>query len=316
MKAPGYVYPLIKRMARRKASWLIAGVVACASLATGTARSTNEFLSGGTTAIYGHIPPDQVEFLSSKERIMGVARGGSPSAIWEALEHGERVECLECIPQVAPLLYDPSPVTREISAWWLRRRIFGVFGPGQVYEQTVQALKNDPSGARRAYAAEALGEFLATPGVAACAEAIEKDQDPVVRAAAAKALGRLNDDGKGALSRALGDSDAKVKLAALKSAGRINAFNDAPALVRLVSDGDPVVRKRAAEVIGAHRAKDAAGALITIAQNDPDADVRGAAAHALGLLGDTGARQALEGIAANDSNRFVRDLAQIALRRL
>ena len=30
-------------------------------------------------------------------------------AIWETLEHGERVECLDCIPSVEPLLYDPNP---------------------------------------------------------------------------------------------------------------------------------------------------------------------------------------------------------------
>ncbi len=33
--------------------------------------------------------------------------------------------------------------TREIAAWWLRRRIFGVFGPGQVYQQTINTLATD-----------------------------------------------------------------------------------------------------------------------------------------------------------------------------
>jgi len=28
----------------------------------------------------------------------------------------------------------------EIAAWWLRRRVFGVFGEGEVYQQTVQML--------------------------------------------------------------------------------------------------------------------------------------------------------------------------------
>ena len=48
-------------------------------------------------------------------------------------------------------------------------------------------------------------------------------RDPHVRARrGGSALGRLNDDGDGALSKALADSDPRVKLAALGSAGRVN----------------------------------------------------------------------------------------------
>lgn len=305
----------MKSLAFLKPALALAGLCAIA-LGGRVASSNTEIPVGGTTAVYGQVPPDQVEFLSTKERILSVARGGTPSTIWEALEHGERVECMECIPAVAPLLYDDTAETREIAAWWLRRRIFGVFGEGEIYQQTLQVLKSDPAPKRRARAAEALGEFLATPGVDACAEAIAKDGEPLVRAAAARALGRLNDDGKGALSQALVDADKTVRLAALRSAGRINAFNDTTTLVKLTADGDAVVRKRAAEVLGAHRAKDAVGALVNVAQNDADADVRGAACHALGALGDAAARPALEAAAAKDPSTFVRDLAQIALRRL
>lgn len=300
----------------RNVAWLVAGAVACAALVSGRiAKSNADGPTGGTSAVYGNVPADQVEFLSDKDRIVKVARNGSPIAIWEALEHGERVECHECIPAVAPLLYDASPVSREIAAWWLRRRIFGVFGAGEVYEQVLGTLKNDPNPVRRAQAAEALGEFLAAPGIVACAEAITSDQDPLVRAAAAKALGRLNDDGKGALARAMTDAHVTVRLAAVNSASRINSFADPSALARLTSDADPAVRKRAAEVIGAHRVRDAVGGLIALAQNDPDANVRGAACHSLGLLGDPAAKGALEA-ASNDSNGLVRDLAKMALRKL
>src|SRR6185295_14361761 len=157
----------------------------------------------GTQKIYGAIPPDQIEFLSTADRIKSVAANGTMMQIWEALEHGERVECLDCIPAVEPLLYDANPRTREIAAWWLRRRIFGVFGKGEVYERTIQTLASDRDPKRRANAAYALGEFLAAPGIEACAAAISRDGDPNVRAAAASALGRLNDDGRGALSKAL-----------------------------------------------------------------------------------------------------------------
>lgn len=292
-------------------------VVACASLLTGKdARggSSTENI-GGTQAIYGNIPPDQIEFLSTGDRIKSVAASGSMMAIWETLEHGERVECLDCIPSVEPLLYDANPRTREIAAWWLRRRVFGVFGKGEVYERTLQTLASDADPKRRTNAAYALGEFLAAPGIEACAAAIDRDGDPNVRAAAASALGRLNDTGGAALSKALVDVDARVKLAALASAGRVNGFADIATVARLVGDGDVRVRRRSAELLGAMRAKDSVDGLIALT-SDGDAAVRNAAAHALGQIRDGRARPALERLKASDPDRLVRDQAEIALRRL
>lgn len=292
-------------------------LVASASLLSGTdAKGGATENIGGTQKVYGDIPPDQIEHLSTGDRIKSAAASGSMMAIWETLEHGERVECLDCIPSVEPLIYDPNPRTREIAAWWLRRRVFGVFGKGEVYERTVQTLAGDPNPARRAYAAYALGEFLAAPGIEACATAIERDGDPNVRAAAASALGRLNDDGRGALGRAMNDADPRVKLAALASAGRINAFADVASVARLTGDGDAQVRRRAAELLGAMRAKDAVDGLMAVAKNDPDANVRNAAVHSLGALRDPRARGVLEEIKATDADGLVRDQADIALRRL
>lgn len=299
------------------ASVLGVAAIACASLLLGNDAGADASANiGGTQKVYGNIAPDQIEHLSTGDRIKSAAASGSMMAIWETLEHGERVECIDCIPSVEPLIYDPNPRTREISAWWLRRRVFGVWGPGQVYERTIQTLANDPNATRRAYAAEALGEFLAAPGVDAVSTAITKDSDPNVRAAAAKALGRLNSDGKGALSTALNDSDGKVKLAALRSAGRINKFADVANVTKLTSDGDANVRRTAAEVIGTLRAKDGVSSLMNIAKNDPDANVRNAACHSLGALHDAQARPVLEDISRTDTNTLVRDQAAIALRRL
>jgi len=288
-------------------------IVAAFSLATGDNLTANV---GGTQKVYGNIPPDQIEFLSTGDRIKSVAASGSMMAIWETLEHGEKVECIDCIPSVEPLLYDANPRTREIAAWWLRRRIFGVWGPNEVYQRTVNTLANDADPRRRANAAYALGEFLAAPGVDACAAAIERDGDPTVRAAAASALGRLNDPGNGALTKALADVDARVKLAALGSAGRINTFVDKAAVAKLIGDGDGNVRRRSIELLGAMRAADAVYGVIAVAQNDPDANVRNAACHTLGTLHDQKARAVLETISKNDTNGLVRDQAQIALRRL
>ena len=95
----------------------------------------------GFAGVYGEVPADQAEFISTPDSIKQAAVSGAPTMIWETLEHGEKVECLDCIPLVAPLLYDAtSAKTREIAAWWLRRRLLGVFQSGLVYDQTLSPL--------------------------------------------------------------------------------------------------------------------------------------------------------------------------------
>jgi HEAT repeat protein len=271
---------------------------------------------GGFAGVYGQMPADQAEFLSSPDSIKAAAASGAPSVIWETLEHGEKIECLDCIPLVAPLMYDSNAQTREIAAWWLRRRMFGVFGQGEVYQQTINTLGSDADPVRRSYAAYALGEFFAAPGIDACAQAVVGDSDARVRAAAAAALGRLNDDGSGALGKALGDSDAGVKLAALKSATRINSFSSVASLAALTTDASADVRRRTLEAIDALHVTDAVTPVAAVAQNDGDAGVRAAACHALGNIGNQSVMPILQNLAANDPNTFVRDQASIALRRL
>ena len=305
-------------MRTQLASTILAAALASAGLMSGTeAKSELPSTDGaGTVAVYGRIAPDQVEFLSPPDRIKSVAASGAPTAIWETLEHGEKVECLDCIPVVEPLLYDANAKTREIAAWWLRRRVFGVFGSGEVYERTVNALRSDGDPRRRAYAAYALGEFLASPGIEACATALGVDADPGVRVAAASALGRLNDDGAGALGRAMGDGDAHVKIAAMSAASRINQFADVASVARALGDSEAHVRRRSLELLDAMHARDSVATVTALAKGDPDADVRAAACHALGAFADGSARVTLEGLAKGDASGLVRDQAQIALRRL
>src|SRR3954468_13198414 len=118
----------------------------------------------GRSSVYGNLKNASLEAVSTPSQMLSLIKApdsAAPTAIWTMLEHGERVECLGCIPYVGKMLYDGNPRTREISAWWLRRRIFGVFGKGQVYEQTINAVTDasQPELAR-VYAANALGEFL------------------------------------------------------------------------------------------------------------------------------------------------------------
>ena len=289
---------------------------ALAVLAGNDAHSDAGTNVAGTQAIYGNIPADQAEFISTPDRIKAVVASGSMTAIYETLEHGERVDCLDCIPAVQPLLYSSNPRTREIAAWWLRRRVFGVFGPNEPYQQNLTKLASDPDPNIRAYAADAVGEFLSSAGTESLATAATKDTDGMVRASALNALSRMNDDGAGTVGRAMSDGDPRVKLAALSAAGRVHGFADGAKVTPLVADQDPIVRRRAAEVLGTLHVKTAVPQLRTAAKSDADPQVRAAACHTLGRLGDATAKPDLSAIASADADGFVRDMAQMALLRL
>ena len=277
--------------------------------------------TAGRAMVYQQMDQSSLETLTTPERLRNVAKGGfAPTEIWRALEHGEKVECLDCIPAVSKLLYDDNPKTREISAWWLRRRIFGVFGPGQVYSRTVATLDDkSKSEKQRAYAAEALGEFLTAAGTPHVAQAIVADPSPLVRVSAVHALQRLNSAGPhGELSVALADPDEKVKIAALQASTRINAFDDIAQVTALVGDPSSTVRTRALEALGTLKARDSVVGIAAKLSpaNEPVPSVRAAAATALGEIGDAAVRQAVQDARDNDPDHFVRDAAAVALRQL
>ena len=296
------------------------GVGASLVAVSGAAEPAPERVLSGRAQVYENLSPESLEHVSSSDRIKAVTRGNTPpTEIWRVLEHGEKVECLDCIPYVAELLYDDQARTREISAWWLRRRIFGVFGEGEVYAQVVDTL-NDPSQpeSHRARAADALGEFLTGAGVPHVSKAALDDPSPLVRKSAVLALKRLNSQGEaGELAQALGDGDVEVRLAALDASIGINVFTGVDQVAARIGDESPRVRRRAAQALGVMRVGDAVMGLVALTAPDtePDADVRAAAVAALGKIGDSGARAAVEA-ASNDPDGFVRDAARIALRRL
>ncbi|MGO8999941.1 MAG: HEAT repeat domain-containing protein [Polyangiaceae bacterium] len=307
----------------------VGAVVAAAAFAVGPDAKSDPALPGGMAAVYGAgqgpIMANSTEFLSTEASIISMASSGAPSALWQTLEHGEQVQCLNCIGAVAPLLYDSNAKNREISAWWLRRRMLGVFGPGQVYEQTLTTLASDPSPTRRGYAASAIGEFLIGSGIPALITSVTTDSDPGVRAAAASALGRLNDDGSNfgtvfpaALTVALGDSDSGVRVAALEAAGRVNVLSDPTfptVLSGLVGSSDPLTREHAVQLMDEMHLSSAVAAITALAKGDPVDTVRLASCHALGTIGNAtpGEIATLQSIAASDSSGLVQDMANIAL---
>ncbi len=252
------------------------------------------------------------EVVATAAAIKDVALRGSPIAVWETLEHGERLECLECIGYVKPLLFDKDARVREIAAWWLRRRVFGY---AAVALEIRKVVESDPDPKRRAAGVEALGEFL-DPGGTKFVVKAAGDPVPEVRVAAMHAIQRLNDsDGKGAVSLGLADGDTGVKKAALGTATKLGGFADVPAVAKLLSDGDPVVRGLAADALGVFKATGSVAGLAAIATADPDEDVRVDAINALGEIGDPGGRTAIEK-ALNDAAPRVRDAARVAQLKL
>ncbi len=301
---------------------ILGTIIAATALVMGPdAKSDTSQTRGGVQAVYGNIPADQVEFLSTADRIISMSGSGAPTAIWQTLEHGESVQCLDCIGAVAPLLYDKTYArNREIAAWWLRKRIFGVFGPGEVYEQTLNTLTGDADPQRRAFAASAIGEFLEASGIPPVAQAAKTDSDAGVRAAAMTALGRLNDDGAGALTAGLVDADDGVKVAAMEAAGRVSSIADTAFIPQLTTALGPqnsaLVRKHAVQLLDAMNASAADTAILALAKSDADEDVRIIACHAMGTFGNSADIPTLQHIAQTDTSTLVRDMATIALLRM
>ena len=305
-----------------KISTLLKSSVVLGSLLLASGAGAEEpNVTRGRAEVYKQLPPESLETVSTREQIIKLgAANVAPTRIWKVLEHGEKLECLACVPVVSKLLYSSQPKTREIAAWWLRRRIFGVFGPGQVYEQTLNALGNEAeTESHRVYAANALGEFLSMSGVPALSKAVLTDESAPVRTAAVSALERLNSSGESGqeLTAALGDHDEVVRLAALHAATRINAFTDVEGVVALIGDDSSLVRRRAAETLGVMKAADAVAGLMVLASEaeESDVQVRAAAVWALGQIGEPAAADAIRE-AQNDSDPSVRSAAKISARLL
>lgn len=273
----------------------------------------------GRAEVYKQLEIDSLEAVSTPQQIMKFQKPDTvaPTRIWKVLEHGEKLECLACVPVVSKLLYNSNPKTREISAWWLRRRIFGVFGPGQVYQQTLNTLADSTeTESHRVYAANALGEFLSGSGVPALSKAVVGDSSALVRKAAVAGLERLNSSGAdGELALALGDGDVDVRMAALHAATRINSFTDVASVVGLISDSSSLVRRRAAETLGVMKAADAVAGLIALAESDSDSAVRTAAIWALGQIGDPAARDVIVA-GQEDADASVRGASNVSARLL
>lgn len=249
----------------------------------------------------------------TREKMKNTIKSGSPTALYAMLEYGERVECFECIPLLEKKLLDSDNAqTREIAAWWLRRRSFG-FGRIMVRMREVASTHEDPVMRERALAA--LGEFLDPHALPTLDAVATGDAEPSVRVAAVRALGRLNAQaGNATLAKVLADGDARVRKAALDQVLKVSFFRDAGALLARLDDSDAGVRRTSVQLVGELRIADAAEPLMGLLMTDDSPQVRQAAAIALGRIGGNDAFTALTDARALEDDEQVSGAIDIAMR--
>ena len=248
-----------------------------------------------------------------REQMKNAIKSASPTALYAMLEYGERVECFECIPLLEKkLLSSDNAQTREIAAWWLRRRSFG-FGPIMKRMRATAVENTDP--VMRERALQALGEFLDSHALPTLDQAASSDSEASVRVAAVRALGRLNAvDGNKVIAKAMGDTDAKVRKAALDQVLKVGFFSDAEAVLARLDDSDVNVRRASVQVAGEMRIQDAVEPLMGLLMTDDSAQVRQAAAIALGKLGGSDAFDALDDALTLEKDEQVTGAIDIARR--
>jgi HEAT repeat protein len=122
--------------------------------------------------------------------------------------------------------------------------------------------------------------------------AVAVDEEPLVRADAAKILGMIGPKAKDAiptLVAALRDADADVRAEATDALGKMSPEARAvlPELVRLLDDPAGKVRARACETVSVLGPMDEKiiQTILRLLKSDPDSETRAEAAEALGRLG-------------------------------
>jgi HEAT repeat protein len=245
----------------------------------------------------------------------------------------------DVLPALERALTDQSPAVAAMAAWALgeiedrssvpallrmvrsgdaRVRLSAIWALGQLEDaravSSIVAALRDPNAAIREMSADVLGDFdNATDAVAPLEVALGGDNDPKVRAEAARSLGEISSPTSGAaLGRALSDADVTVRRAAAEALGDLDELHTAPAgLVAALSASDPELRYNAAKALSEIRDPSTTQALIGILSS-PDAELRKDAIEALGDIGSESAVQAITR-ALNDRDPEVRKAAAEAL---
>ena len=268
-------------------------------------------LSAGVAAlVLGFASPADAGRGGSASRITTAAATGSVDAIVAEVERAERLPCDACVPVVMDLLDHDRYEVREVAGWWFARR--ANLRTELATRATADLAGGDSRLARNG--ADLLGSFMHPSAIPALTAAVGRTQlTAEARLAAVRALGMIGHPrGQAALTTALADSDASVRLQAVVSWTQLRGQRAAAPVVALITDGDARVRAAAAGTVGTVRDASGRAALETALASDSDANVRRNAAWALGQIGDPASRAALTA-AGSDASTLVRSTARAAL---
>lgn len=269
--------------------------------------------------------PAQAGRGSSPGAIRNAISSNSAEAIAAELERAEVLMCPSCVGMVKPLIDHADVRVRQVAAWWLARRMRSEL----FVEMATRLAQPDSRLARNA--ADALGELKMKRALVPLGAGLGNPVfDGEARAAMARAIGAIGDpQGLPLLNKALGESDAGVRAAALAAMRAVRGFSDPAAAAALLEDGDEAVRIQATYTIGFARGSALAGrepeirdrivrALAGRVTGDASVAVRKKAAWALGEIGAPAAvaAPALQQAATRDDSAVVRSLAAAALGRL
>ena len=227
---------------------------------------------GGTAAVYGNFRarPGRVPLDARR-----TSRASSPAARRSRSgRHSSTASASSVSTASAPSNRSsttPNPKNREIAAWWLRRRIFGVFGPGETYERTVNTLASDPDPMKRSYAAptRSASSSCRARNRPACATALRRRLDPDGPRRGrlgARAAQRRRPRRERRAHRRPSPTRTRTSVSpALTAAGRVSTITDAafePAVETPRRLETPLVRRRGVMLLDEMRAKDAVAAMI------------------------------------------------------
>ncbi len=86
-------------------------------LAAGASADVPDNVTSGRAEVYKQLDPGSLEQISTRDEVSALgAPNVAPTRIWKVLEHGEKLECLACVPVISKLLYNSNAKTRELSA--------------------------------------------------------------------------------------------------------------------------------------------------------------------------------------------------------